>query len=171
MTIKTSGPLGFNEINAEFGRGTNLSAYRGTQWWTDAGASGNFNVNSISFQEFYGKSNSPRWTFIGDLYYDGLFSTRYGGFINNGGFGPTLFVGPHHCYGVYEDFAAIEFDSTVRGSYVSFPDGRPSTFCRINVRGITDQTSSNYDGRAFRFNNTGTFWVNQTRTTEIYLFN
>lgn len=55
MTIKSSGSLSLQEINAEFGLGTNLNAYRGTQWYTDAGGSGTFNTTGINFGEFYSK--------------------------------------------------------------------------------------------------------------------
>lgn len=55
MTIKGSGSLSLNEINTEFGRGTNLNSYRGTTWWTDSGSSGTFSSGAISISEFYGK--------------------------------------------------------------------------------------------------------------------
>ena len=42
MTIKSSGELGIGEINAEFNRGNDLNAYRGVQWWTEGGSTGNF---------------------------------------------------------------------------------------------------------------------------------
>jgi len=60
MTLPSSGPLSFQQINAEFARGLNLNSYRGTVWYTDAGASGNFSSGAISVSEFYGKRpNSP----------------------------------------------------------------------------------------------------------------
>lgn len=40
MTLPSSGPLSLQQINAEFARGLNLNSYRGTVWYTDAGASG-----------------------------------------------------------------------------------------------------------------------------------
>ena len=55
MTLPVSGPLSMSAINAEFGRGTNLNSYRGTVWYTDAGATGTFSSGAISFNEFYGK--------------------------------------------------------------------------------------------------------------------
>ena len=55
MTLPTSGALSMSQINAEFGRGTNLNSYRGTTWYTDAGASGTFSSGTISMSEFYGK--------------------------------------------------------------------------------------------------------------------
>lgn len=60
MVIKPSGSLAMTEINAEFGLGNNLAAYRGVQWWTPDGATGLFSINFISFAEFYNKmSTSP----------------------------------------------------------------------------------------------------------------
>ena len=61
MTIKSSGELGIGEINAEFNRGNDLNAYRGVQWWTEGGSTGNFSSGQISMLEFYGKKASlPR---------------------------------------------------------------------------------------------------------------
>jgi hypothetical protein len=48
-----------SQINAEFGRGNNLNAYRGTAWYTDAGGSGTFSSGAISFNEFYSKRATP----------------------------------------------------------------------------------------------------------------
>ena len=44
-----------SDINAEFGRGTNLNSYRGTQWFTDEGGEGTFSGGAISMAEFFGK--------------------------------------------------------------------------------------------------------------------
>ena len=63
MTLPSSGALSMSAINAEFGRGNNLNAYRGTTWYTDAGGSGTFSSGAISFSEFYGKrATSPTYT-------------------------------------------------------------------------------------------------------------
>lgn len=74
MTLPASGQLDMYAINAEFGRGYNLNAYRGTTWWTDAGASGTFPAGQIAFSDFYGKrSTSPvvpgikQFAFIGNV--------------------------------------------------------------------------------------------------------
>lgn len=64
MTLPSSGPISIADINAEFGRGANLGAYRGTGWYTDAGASGTFPTGAISFSDFYGKRlTSPHHPF------------------------------------------------------------------------------------------------------------
>ncbi len=57
MTLPNSGPLSLAQITAEFALGTSLSAYRGVQWWTDAGATGVFPSApaSIGIFDFYGK--------------------------------------------------------------------------------------------------------------------
>jgi hypothetical protein len=58
-----SGALAFSTINSVFdGRGLNLNAYRGTQWYTAAGGSGTFSTGAISFNEFYNKGPSPAIT-------------------------------------------------------------------------------------------------------------
>lgn len=64
MALPTSGPLSIQQINAEFGRGNNLNAYRGTVWYTDAGGSGTFSSGAISISDFYGKrATSPTFSF------------------------------------------------------------------------------------------------------------
>lgn len=64
MTLPSSGALSMSAINAEFGRGNNLGAYRGTTWYTDAGSSGTFSSTNLSFNEFYGKRlTSPTFSF------------------------------------------------------------------------------------------------------------
>lgn len=55
MTLPSSGTLTIDQINTEFGRGRNLGAYRGTTWYTDAGASGTFTSTNLGFNQFYGK--------------------------------------------------------------------------------------------------------------------
>jgi hypothetical protein len=58
-----SGALAFSTINSVFdGRGLNLNAYRGTQWYTAGGGSGTFSSGAISFNEFYNKGPSPAIT-------------------------------------------------------------------------------------------------------------
>lgn len=59
MTLPTSGPISISNLNAEFGLGNSLSAYRGVRWYKDDnsrgffdGASGNFAPTDMS--EFYG---------------------------------------------------------------------------------------------------------------------
>jgi hypothetical protein len=58
-----SGALAFSTINSVFdGRGLNLNAYRGTQWYTAGGGSGTFPTGAISFSDFYNKGPSPAIT-------------------------------------------------------------------------------------------------------------
>lgn len=61
-TLPASGALSVSAINAEFGRGNNLNAYRGTGWYTDAGASGTFSAGAIAFSEFHGKRLTAPFT-------------------------------------------------------------------------------------------------------------
>ena len=60
MTLPAGGALTLAQIHAEFGRGTSLAAYRGVQWWTDAGGTGVFSGGAIAVAEFYAKrATSP----------------------------------------------------------------------------------------------------------------
>ena len=59
MTIKGSGPLSMSEINAEFGRGNDLAAYRNVQWWLDDNNTGNFSSSNLGMNQFYGKRSGP----------------------------------------------------------------------------------------------------------------
>lgn len=53
MTLQASGAITLQEINAEFGLGTNLNAYRGQTYWRDDGTSGTFPSGAISMSDFY----------------------------------------------------------------------------------------------------------------------
>jgi hypothetical protein len=61
MTLPSSGPLSLQQINAEFGRGTNLNAYRGTTfYYPNNVVAQTFPTSPISFSNFYGtQPNSP----------------------------------------------------------------------------------------------------------------
>lgn len=53
-------PISINDINTEFGLGTNLGVYRNVRWYTNTNARGYFPSGTISFSDFYGKRvNSP----------------------------------------------------------------------------------------------------------------
>lgn len=54
MPLPSSGPITLAAINAEFGRGLNLNAYRGTQYYTSSGGPFTFPSGAISFSNFYG---------------------------------------------------------------------------------------------------------------------
>lgn len=74
MTIKTSGALSMTEINAEFGLGNNLHAYRGVKWFKDDNSRGYFegasgNNPPIDFYEFYGKRKTIPVTPTGNVNY------------------------------------------------------------------------------------------------------
>ena len=58
------GILSINEINAEFGRGKDLNAYRGTLWYKDDASYGYFpsSPNRISILDFYGTRLSAPYT-------------------------------------------------------------------------------------------------------------
>lgn len=63
MTIKSSGSLAMSEINAEFGLGNSLSAYKGVLYWLNNGTSGNFSSGAISIGDFYNKNkNRPSYS-------------------------------------------------------------------------------------------------------------
>jgi hypothetical protein len=74
-----SGALAFSTINSVFdGRGLNLNAYRGTQWYTAGGGSGTFSSGAISFNEFYNKGPSPAITISLEGFYS-ISGTVYSG--------------------------------------------------------------------------------------------
>jgi hypothetical protein len=60
MTLPASGAISISAINAEFSRGTDLNAYRGTRWYLDNAGTGLFSSTAISMSDFYSKRvNSP----------------------------------------------------------------------------------------------------------------
>lgn len=48
-------PISLSDINAEFSRGSNMSAYRGTRWFMDNNSRGYFPSGTINFSDFYSK--------------------------------------------------------------------------------------------------------------------
>jgi hypothetical protein len=55
MAVHSGPNLHMSQVNAVFGWGNNINAYRGRQWWTDAGATGNFSSGQMGMSEFRGK--------------------------------------------------------------------------------------------------------------------
>ena len=58
MTIPGSGIISIHDANTEFGLGEDFGHYRGVQWWTENGATGNFSSGTISMYEFYNKRST-----------------------------------------------------------------------------------------------------------------
>lgn len=56
--LPASGPLSMDDIDTEFGLGTDLDSYRGAQWWKNNAATGFFDEENIDIAEFYGKRGS-----------------------------------------------------------------------------------------------------------------
>ena len=54
MALPASGPLSMSQINGEFGRGTSLNNYRGTDYYTLTAGPFVFPASPISFNNFYG---------------------------------------------------------------------------------------------------------------------
>jgi hypothetical protein len=71
MPLPSSGSLTMSDINASFGRGNNLNAYRGQTWYTgNLGEQGTFPSapNSISFSDFRGRGAIKPWVNTGNYY-------------------------------------------------------------------------------------------------------
>lgn len=56
MTIQSSGSLSMSQINAEFGLGNSLSAYRGVKAWNSSGNLVTLPSTGLGFDDFYGLS-------------------------------------------------------------------------------------------------------------------
>lgn len=54
MPLPSSGVISLLDINNEFGRGYNLNAYRGTQYYTSSAGPFTFSSGTITFADFYG---------------------------------------------------------------------------------------------------------------------
>jgi hypothetical protein len=64
MALPSSGTITMAQINAEFGRGNNLNAYRGTTYYTSSGGPFTFSSGALSFSNFYGTTaTSPSFSF------------------------------------------------------------------------------------------------------------
>lgn len=70
MPLQNTGSISLNDINTEFGRGLNLNAYRGTQYYTSSAGPFTFSSSAIDFNSFYG-------TRI-DSNFDGAARTNFG---------------------------------------------------------------------------------------------
>lgn len=123
MTLQSSGAITIAQINAEFGRGTNLNSYRGTSWFTDAGASGSFSSGAIAMSEFYGKRLTAPVTFSPDGSSD----------INNpvglediGGYNASVFIGCNVN-------AVWTFNAIYGNGNASIPSGTTSTGVNFNL--------------------------------------
>ena len=55
MAVHSGANLHMSQVNAEFGWGNNIAAYRGRQWYMDNGATGHFSSGQIGMSEFRGK--------------------------------------------------------------------------------------------------------------------
>lgn len=137
MTLPSSGPLSIGQINGEFGRGNNLAAYRGVQWFTDAGGSGYFTNTDLGINQFYGKrASQPFWYFSGTLNYQAPFigdaSCAWQG---------QIYIGPHPC-------TLIWLLARSANSYIEMPY-RPGSTLRLLIPGVTDQTTTTFGTNPF----------------------
>jgi len=81
MTLPSPGvSLSLQQINAEFGLGTNLGAYRGVRWYKDNAATGTFPTTDISINDFYEKRPNSPATPAGYNFYNG--SPTIAGYTN-----------------------------------------------------------------------------------------
>ena len=164
MTIHGTGtPIAMSEINAEFGLGTNLNSYRGHQWYTDGGSSGNFSSGAITMYDFYGKRFNVEYFIVGggaggsagtsivsfDKYgnpYTSLYT--YGGMGGGGGHvaSGTMSIQIGGSYNVY--VGAGGHGSSTSGPFFG-GDGEASSFNVASApggTGITSYSGSYYNG-------------------------
>lgn len=170
MTIKTSGSLSFSEINATFGRGTNLNAYRGTSWVSAGSTSGTFNVNGISFAEFYGKA--PFNLFQGNISFSPNFFGSVGGVVNQ-----AITPGGRIISNVNVNNPGVTFvcNGSPAQTFIKFQagGGRPGTTCTLLIDGVFSGSSTDYVdcADAFRFSFTNPSAVaNTTRFVRIEVY-
>lgn len=132
MTLPSSGPLSIGQINGEFSRGNDLGAYRGVQWFTDAGGSGYFTNTNLGIDQFYGKrAGQSFWYFNGNLnYISGLYGSASSAWEG------TIYIGPHPC-------TLIWLLARSQYSYIRMPY-RPGSSMRILIPGVTDQSTSDF---------------------------
>lgn len=125
MPTPPSGPLDIGTINAVFGRGTNLAAYRGTIWYQPNSLNyGYFPTGAISISDFYNKQpNDPAsagaldyqspgtYYFAAPLYRNYLQIQVWGG----GGAG-----GPYDLNGSYGGSGDVSIAYTPAGNIVAY---------------------------------------------------
>ena len=68
MTLQTSGAISMSQINAEFGLGNSLSAYRGVKAWNSSGNLVTLPSTSLGFDDFYGLSYGSSAIEYQDIY-------------------------------------------------------------------------------------------------------
>ena len=109
MTLPAYGPLSLNDINNEFGLGTNLNAYLGVRYYYSNAGTGTFPTSNISIQNFYNtRATSPvtpgTQTFTTSGYfivptYSVLTVTLRGGSGGGGGGSGNVSIGNNGGYG------------------------------------------------------------------------
>jgi hypothetical protein len=144
MTIKPlgSGSLSMSEINAEFGLGTNLGAYRGVTWYTDAGGSGTFPSTNLAMSAFYGKRKNAPGSLTGSPNSGSGFDDTFFGSASEGTPSISLTFRPN---GTWDTVALLSGDS-VQGNWFN-----PTT----------TSIGNNY---SIRFTRTGIFGFSGTST-------
>jgi hypothetical protein len=122
MTLQASGAITIAQINAEFGLGNNLNAYRGVTWYTDAGGTGTFSSGALSMNAFYSKRATAPST--SHSVTEGSYSVT-NGFSSNSAFSGGT-------------FGSMSPTTTLGGRTIavfSRTDVKGSTFCYFGVSG------------------------------------
>jgi hypothetical protein len=103
-------PISMSQINSVFdGRGNNLNAYRGTQWYTAAGGSGTFPSTPISFNDFYLKGPNPAGFTTVSLATVPANSFAY--YTTSTSINIYLYFNPNGTWSVLDDIGEINFGS------------------------------------------------------------
>ena len=109
MAIPSTGSVSMSQINAEFGRGTNLNAYRGTTYYTSSAGPFTFPSGTISMNNFRGtQANSPGFSSVSLATVP---ANSYAFYTTSTSINIYLFFNANGTWSVQDDLGEINFGS------------------------------------------------------------